>query len=124
MTPGTIPGLSAPCYEKLEEKGYTKLSDFEGVYFPDIYKILPFGQAKILFGYLLKNGIKVRFAAPDWSEDRWRQFVDHLAQLELVTWREVALLICGELNPPQVGTSIASDESFQAINPSTKCLTF
>lgn len=43
-----------------------------------------------------------------WDEARWRKMTEQLIADGLVTWREVATTILGELNPPQVGTSIAS----------------
>ena len=43
-----------------------------------------------------------------WDEDRWREMTEQLVADGLVTWREIATTILGELNPSQVGTSIAS----------------
>jgi len=44
----------------------------------------------------------------DWDEGEWKSLVDRLVADRIVTWREVATTILGELNPPQVGTGIAS----------------
>ncbi|WP_435737373.1 HNH endonuclease [Cellulosimicrobium sp. PMB13] len=43
-----------------------------------------------------------------WNEARWREMAEHLVRDGIVTWREITTTILGELNPPQVGTSIAS----------------
>jgi hypothetical protein len=48
-----------------------------------------------------------------WTPDDWQGLLDRLVQLGLVTWPEVAALVLGQLNPPQVGTAIASSASFQ-----------
>ncbi|WP_445255792.1 hypothetical protein [Nocardioides aurantiacus] len=45
-----------------------------------------------------------------WNEERWRDLAYQLVADGLVTWREIATTLLGELNPPQVGTSIASSD--------------
>jgi 5-methylcytosine-specific restriction endonuclease McrA len=49
-----------------------------------------------------------------WSTDDWRGLLDKLIALGLVTWKEIVVLALGQMNPPQVGTAIASSKSFQA----------
>lgn len=49
-----------------------------------------------------------------WSIDEWRRLLDELIALRLVTWKEIVVLALGQMNPPQVGTAIASSKSFQA----------
>jgi hypothetical protein len=46
-----------------------------------------------------------------WDETRWQEMAAQLVERGLVTWREITTTILGELNPPQVGTSIASADS-------------
>ena len=47
-------------------------------------------------------------ADSSWNEDDWERLVDSLVHQGLVNRREVAAAILGHLNPPQVGTAIAS----------------
>lgn len=46
-----------------------------------------------------------------WDDERWRRMAEQLVADELVTWREITTTLLGELNPPQVGTSIASSDA-------------
>ena len=46
-----------------------------------------------------------------WSDEDWRNLIDRLIKEEIVTFKEVAVAVLGHLNPPQVGTSIASSDS-------------
>ena len=55
-----------------------------------------------------------------WSEDQWLDLVQDLVDRGLVTWQEVASAVLGELNPPQVGTGVASKASFKAQFPPRK----
>ncbi len=56
----------------------------------------------------------------EWSEDQWLDLVQYLVDHGLVTWQEVAAAVLGELNPPQVGTAIASKATFKAKFPPRK----
>lgn len=112
-----IPDLSERSLTRLREAGYAKLSDFEGAHFPNFYDLLGFEQAKTLLKNLLEHGITVKFSKPDWNEEQWHEFVEHLVGHGIVTWNEIAMAVSGELNPPQVGTAIASNKSFQAKFP-------
>ena len=49
----------------------------------------------------------------DWTPDHWRRLIQWFVDAEIVTYREIAALMLGHLNPSQVGTSIASKKSFQ-----------
>lgn len=49
-----------------------------------------------------------------WSTEDWRGLLDELIDLGLVTWKEVVVLALGQMNPPQVGTAIASSPGFKA----------
>lgn len=49
-----------------------------------------------------------------WTEGQWREMVETLVASGLVEWGEVAAVTLGELNPPQVGTSLASNTNIKA----------
>lgn len=50
----------------------------------------------------------------DWATDDWRALLDELIDLGLVTWKEVVVLALGQMNPPQVGTAVASSGGYKA----------
>lgn len=52
-----------------------------------------------------------------WTEEHWRGFINILVENNIVNYKEVAALLLGHLNPPQVGTSIASKKTFQNNYP-------
>lgn len=49
----------------------------------------------------------------DWTEEDWNALLTMLKEAGIVTEREVTSLVLGHLNPSQVGTSVASKQSFQ-----------
>lgn len=53
----------------------------------------------------------------DWQDAHWKALLDQLVDLRVLTWKEIAVVALGELNPPQVGTAIASRKSFQRHYP-------
>jgi hypothetical protein len=53
----------------------------------------------------------------DWTEQHWHKLIDWFIDSGLLSARELAALMLGHLNPSQVGTSIASKETFQAHFP-------
>ena len=53
----------------------------------------------------------------EWSEEQWKSLLEYLVNAELATWKDVCSLVLGHLNPSQVGTSIASNKSFQRHFP-------
>ncbi|MCY7287628.1 MAG: hypothetical protein LH624_05115 [Cryobacterium sp.] len=53
----------------------------------------------------------------DWAEGNWKEILEYLISEELVSYKEIASLVLGHLNPSQVGTSIASKKTFQAHYP-------
>lgn len=57
----------------------------------------------------------------DWSEDQWKEMIEHLVETGLIKYSELAPLVLGHLNPSQVGTSIASKKTFQQHFPPRKC---
>jgi len=56
----------------------------------------------------------------DWSDEHWASLLEHLVESEMVSYKDVAALVLGHLNPSQVGTSIASNKSFQKNYPPRK----
>ena len=56
----------------------------------------------------------------DWDESNWKALLEFLLEKGLVSYREIASLVLGHLNPSQVGTSIASNKSFQKYFPKGK----
>jgi len=56
----------------------------------------------------------------DWSESNWKELLEYLLEQGLVNYKEIASLVLGHLNPSQVGTSIASNKSFQKNFPKGK----
>jgi 5-methylcytosine-specific restriction endonuclease McrA len=48
-----------------------------------------------------------------WKEENWSELVEKLVAEGLVKWQEVASITLGELNPPQVGTSLASNANIK-----------
>ena len=57
----------------------------------------------------------------EWTERHWAAMIGWLVQSGLLTYSDIAALTLGHLNPSQVGTSIASKESFQRRFPPRKC---
>jgi hypothetical protein len=55
-----------------------------------------------------------------WSSDEWRQIVQSLVENGIISWKDVATVVLGQMNPPQVGTSIATDKNVQAHFPKRK----
>lgn len=48
-----------------------------------------------------------------WTETEWQELLERLVENNVVTWKEIASLVLGHLNPPQVGTGLASSAGFQ-----------
>ena len=57
----------------------------------------------------------------DWTEEHWKYMLDYLVDIGMVKYSEIASLVLGHLNPSQVGTSVASNKSFQSHYPPRKC---
>lgn len=112
-----IDGFNSRSAARLAKQGYEVLEDLEGVFFPGLYEFLSFDQAKTVLKAALKAGVSVDYSRPNWDEAQWSEFTHQIVAEGIVTWREIAMAVCGELNPPQVGTAIASNKSFQAKFP-------
>lgn len=57
----------------------------------------------------------------EWTEEQWKYMINYLVDEGLVKYSEIASLVLGHLNPSQVGTSVASNKSFQSHYPPRKC---
>jgi hypothetical protein len=110
-------GLSPKTIKYLQQRGHRDFANLHGVNFADLLGDISFDQAKTLLKLLISLGHTVRFDEPDWTEEQWHHFVTHIVERGIVKWKEVAMALCGELNPPQVGTAIASNKSFQKHYP-------
>ena len=60
--------------------------------------------------------------APDkeWPEGQWKKFLVDLIDQKFFSWKEATETVLGALNPPQVGTSIATNKNVQALYPPRK----
>ena len=56
-----------------------------------------------------------------WKEKHWQALITYLVDKGILNFKEVASLVLGHLNPSQVGTSIASKDTFKAQYPKRKC---
>jgi hypothetical protein len=48
-----------------------------------------------------------------WQEAEWSRLLQVLVESGIVTWKDVTALVLGQLNPSQVGTSLASSDGFK-----------
>lgn len=48
-----------------------------------------------------------------WKDAEWSALVSQLINDGIVSWKEVASVVLGELNPPQVGTSLATNPNIK-----------
>ena len=109
-------GLGPAAAKMLVKLGYTSVDQFSNIFVPDLLDAgVSWGIAKRVVIKLREMRKPVRFEVPDeaWNEARWETLVRELVTLRLVTWRQVASSVLGAMNPPQVGTAIASNKSFQ-----------
>jgi 5-methylcytosine-specific restriction endonuclease McrA len=56
----------------------------------------------------------------DWTQDQWQGLLNSLIKEKLVTWKEVTATVLGQMNPSQVGTSLASNKRVQAFHQPRK----
>lgn len=103
-----VPTVSRATRARLAEEGFCLLRDFEGCDYTSIYTLVGFGAGKALLLGLVLAGVNVKFDGPDLTGAEWRAFVEDAVNRGLLTWEDVAVSICGELNPPQVGTAVAN----------------
>ena len=53
----------------------------------------------------------------EWSEEQWHELLVFLKENDLVSYKDMASQVLSALNPPQVGTQVASKPSFQRHFP-------
>jgi|SRR5438093_1985049 len=61
-----------------------------------------------------KKSASIALSDREWPEERWRELLIDLVARGLVTWQHATSLVLGHLNPPQVGTQLASRAEVQA----------
>ena len=67
-------------------------------------------------GYATQSAdLSTEFGLKDqwWEDCQWSHLLESLVADGFLTWKEIAALTLGHLNPPQVGTSLASSEGFK-----------
>ena len=57
-----------------------------------------------------------------WTEEQWHDMLIFLKENGLVTYKDMASTVLSALNPPQVGTQVASKPSFQRHFPPRKTM--
>lgn len=60
----------------------------------------------------MKN-YRISYNDDQWDEQQWKSLLENLVACNLLTWKEITALTLGHMNPPQVGTSLASSEGFK-----------
>lgn len=118
-------GIGINKARKLYELGFRDLDDFNNVHIPYLMDNgISSGISKKIINKLVENDIPFTFEKPDksWDPERWKQFLIDLVDSNIVTWEEVAICVLGELNPPQVGTSTASNANIKARYPKGECM--
>ncbi|MBS3114722.1 HNH endonuclease [Candidatus Woesearchaeota archaeon] len=111
--------------EILIKNGYDYIKKFHGMQLKILFDIgLDWNSIKRIVGILIDNKVKFGYFAPDksWNDNKWREFIENLVSQGIVSWKDVVLNTLGELNPPQVGTSIASNENFKKQFPKRKTM--
>ncbi len=53
------------------------------------------------------------FGDESWGDPHWQKLLERLVNDKIVSWKDVATLTLGHMNPSQVGTSLASSEGFK-----------
>lgn len=48
-----------------------------------------------------------------WAPEQWLELLESFVKAGFCTWKDIAALVLGHLNPSQVGTSLASSEGFK-----------
>lgn len=104
----SVPSISTRASKLLNEEGRFTLRDFEGCYYPDVYDRVGYSAGKNLLLAIRLAGVAPLFDRPNLSDDGWKDFLIDMIQQGIVSWEDVAVAVCGELNPPQVGTQVAN----------------
>lgn len=61
-----------------------------------------------------EQGIATGLGSQSWNDGDWTELVGRLIEQKMVSWKDIAALLLGHLNPLQVGTSLASNKAMQA----------
>jgi hypothetical protein len=112
--------LTRASREIIAAAGVDRDADLNTLSIPDaLDQGMKWTQALRIIRFLVERGDTPRFRGPsdEWVETRWQEFVGELVERGLLTWEEVAIGVLGELNPPQVGTSLASNPNIQRHYP-------
>ena len=58
---------------------------------------------KTIIARLVDTERNFSFQKPDdtWTEKRWELFIKELVALNIISWKEIAVCVLGELNPPK-----------------------
>lgn len=118
-------GISLNSAKNLCDLGFKDLEDFNNVHIPYLMDNgISYSLSKKIVEKLVQNGIPFTYDKPDdsWVSQKWEQLVRDLVVTGIVTWEEVAICVLGELNPPQVGTSTASNCNIKARYPKRECM--
>jgi hypothetical protein len=120
VTSEFISSLSSRTRTALEGLGISEDAELADVYVPSLLDAgVSWGQVHKIVSHLIAHEIPVRFQVPDetWDSQRWQEFVASLVDDGILSWEEVAVAVLGELNPPQVGTSQASNANIKRRYP-------
>lgn len=58
----------------------------------------------------------------DWTEQNWHDLIIHLNEIGVASYKDMASSILSALNPPQVGTAIASNDNIKKQYPPRKAM--
>jgi hypothetical protein len=105
--------LSSRCKAKLNNLEIDTVADLAATDYAVLFDAVGHTLGVQILHVVTAAGLKPTLHSPDWTDNEWKSFVEGVVDEGIVDWKEVALAICGELNPPQVGTAIASNPSFQ-----------
>jgi hypothetical protein len=115
-----IPGLTRKTYNVLDSLGINDAESLQEIPLGDLLDAdVSWGQVHKIIGFMVDNGLRPLFRGPGpaWTEEKWHELVEAIVDDGIVTWMEVAVAVLGELNPPQVGTSLASNPNIQRQYP-------
>ncbi|MCI0457413.1 MAG: HNH endonuclease [Gemmataceae bacterium] len=101
--------------KRLVEWGYSTIDDFEGIEVATLLdRGLSWGVLKKIISKIVAEGKKPKWEVPgpDWTPQQWQDFLTKLVTQGLTTWQEIAVATLGEMNPPQVGTSLATKSNY------------
>ena len=58
----------------------------------------------------------------EWSEEQWHDMLIYLNEQGLASYKDMASTVLSALNPPQVGTAVATNKNFQSHYPKGKTM--